>query len=646
MRKRLRIALLAIPVALLASLAFAGTAAADHPDPQTANIPYVGWLGNTIRVAKCFDSEQAEGDVSRLSGVDLSSILYRGKYRIEDWSGDPFQKPVFLNDQDGDVVPRYVDGRLCFAVQVASLKAGMAVIKLAVRPDLLGLFPGLDVLATHQFLVIWLRSNAPVIREVAEDDFPSISLGDPLGDGIFNPPFENGLVQINVTGTFPLLNNFDGNDPDDSITLPTDWAQLAAMYSFDSDREDGGVPGTAVDRWDIHDDQLETEGHVANSDCGPPAGAVEAVDNCYTGTGNDQNGPFSSIYGASTGLGPFDPLVRLTLLSDGKTDAGDAPMPPLRVDVRIGPGGVGGLEKADKDDIYVRDSSIPDGRPHNLYAPFYRALIPASLPIDNGTTSGVSGSFTNNFPGWLDQDGRYDYYALARRHTEDPLRNRNICRDELGNYRTSPTGFDHVGVYTDEHGEAFVSFNPNTGFNFAVDSNFRCDLDLPANRSFESEITAQGIYPDQPVLWDNASKISNTLTKTVNIAASKTLSCVPKGFNESFCVETILDIQGRPVQGAWVRFSRTPLGNIEPDAALHGGFDTRGQTLVQNNGPLWVDIRTNNLGQAGVVVTESLNICVDVKADNMGTMWTRPEPRREAVLPRQPDDRRHHAVQW
>ena len=246
-------------------------------------------------------SRQAEGDLSRLSGVDLSSILYRGKYRIEDWSGGPFQKPVFLNDSDGDVVPRYVDGRLCFAVQVASLKAGMAVIKLAVRPDLLGMFPGLDVLATHQFLVIWLRSNAPVIREVADDDFPSISLGDPLGDGIFNPPFSNGLVQINVTGTFPLLNNFDGNDPDDSITLPTDWAQLAAMYSFDSDREDGGVPGTAVDRWDIHDDQLETEGHVANSDCGPPAGAVEAVDNCYTGTGNDQNGPFSSIYGIVDG---------------------------------------------------------------------------------------------------------------------------------------------------------------------------------------------------------------------------------------------------------------------------------------------------------------------------------------------------------
>ncbi len=222
MKKRLRIAMLAIPVALLASLAFAGTAAADHPDPQTANIPYVAWAGNQVRVAKCFDSRQAEADIASVSsGIDLSSILYRGKFVVEDWSGveltGPFagiasKEPQFLNTNDGDVVPRVVNGRLCFAAHVSSLKPGLAVIKLAVRPDLLGLFPGLDVLAKHQFLVIWLRSNAPVIREVANIDFPDLDLGDPTGNGIFNPLFKNGLVQINVSGTFPLGNNFSGND--------------------------------------------------------------------------------------------------------------------------------------------------------------------------------------------------------------------------------------------------------------------------------------------------------------------------------------------------------------------------------------------------------------------------------------------------
>ena len=55
-------------------------------------------------------------------------------------------------------------------------------------------------------------------------------------------------------------------------------------------------------------------------------------------------------------------------------------MPALRVDVRIAAGGIGSLEKADKDDIYVRDRTLPDNTPHNLYAPFYEAYIPAAGP--------------------------------------------------------------------------------------------------------------------------------------------------------------------------------------------------------------------------------------------------------------------------
>ena len=52
--------------------------------------------------------------------------------------------------------------------------------------------PGFDILGKHQFLVIWMRSQAPVIREVANTDFPSIDLGDPTGNGIFNPLCKNG----------------------------------------------------------------------------------------------------------------------------------------------------------------------------------------------------------------------------------------------------------------------------------------------------------------------------------------------------------------------------------------------------------------------------------------------------------------------
>ena len=84
------------------------------------------------------------------------------------------------------------------------------------------------------------------------------------------------------------------------------------------------------------------------------------------------------------------------------------------------------------------------------------------------------------------------------------------------------------------------------------------------------------------MIWDRANKTSGPLTKTVNIAASKTLNCVPKGQFEMFCVETIRDIYGDPVAGAHVMFSRSPAGGgLQADAALHGGFDTRGQGLLQ-----------------------------------------------------------------
>ena len=638
MGKRLKFGLLALPVIALAVLAIAGTATAGQPlqpNPQTANIPYLGWLGNQIKITKCFTEGEAEGDLDAVN-PQQEPTLFRGKFVIEDWSGvdENNAGPKFLNSIDGDVggqiiVLRELGPALCFSVHVTSLKPGLAVIKLAVREDLLGLFPGLDVLAKHQFLVIFMQAGVPAIDEVANADFPDIDVGDPSGDGVFNlgDPFgaNNGLVRVNVSGTFPMGNDFAGQWPNNMVTLPADWAALAGRYAFDDDDQAGGIPGSGAARWDIHDDQSPYEPHAGANNCTPRAGTVDAVDNCL---GGPQNGPFSNIWGFSNPtIGPFDHIRPLSsLLSDGKLDAGDAPMPPLRVDVRIAAGGAGALEAADKDDIYVRDQDDPDSAPHNLYAPFYEALIPAVLPEDNGQTSGVAGSFANNFPGF--QTDYYDYWQLLRSWVEDPLRDQDLCRDELGNIRTSPQGADHVAVYTDEHGEAIVAFNPATGFNFAVDSNFRCDLDLPANRSFTSSITATGIYPDQPVIWEQGNKTSAALTKVVNIAASKTLNCVPKGQFEMFCVETILDIFGNPVAGAAVQFSRSPVGGgLQADAALHGGFDTRGQVLVDagdGDGP--VTVRTNALGQAGVVVTESRNICIDITAENLGTRWTAQNP--------------------
>jgi hypothetical protein len=661
MGRRLKFSLLALPVIALSVLAFTSTALAGaqvNPtwtaqDPQTANVPYLAWAGNQVKITKCFDERLAGGP---LDAAVINPFL-RGKFRVEDWSGYELTggggdgsvntrqrtpDPQFLNTIDGDSTGQFFlfdrrlgGARLCFSAHVSSLKPGLAVIKLAVRPELLGLLPGLDVLAKHQFIVIWMRSQAPTIREVANADFPDIDVGDPSGNGVFNlgDPFgaNNGLVQIDVNGTVPMGNDFAGHFAGDSITLPDAWAAMAAKYAFDDNDQAGGIPGSGAMRWDIHDDKTPYSNHAGANACTPRAGSVDAVDNCL---GGPQNGQFSFFYGysqpsypAGAAVGPFDQIRPLnSLLSDNKLDQDDAPMPPLRVDVRLAAGSAGALEAADKDDIYVRDQSVPDSTPHNLYAPFYEALIPAALPIDDGQTSGVAGSFANNFPGF--QTDYYDYWQLLRRWTEDPLREQIACKDELGAPRYTPRGSDHVAVYTDEHGEAIVAFNPNTGFNFAVDSNFRCDLDLPANRSFSATITATGIYPDQPVIWDQANKTSNALTKVINIAASKTLNCVPKGQFEMFCVETIRNIRGLPVAGAPVMFSRSPAGGgLQADAALHGGFDTRGQGLVDagdGDGP--VIVTTNALGQAGVVVTESRDICVDLTAENLGTRWTPQNP--------------------
>ena len=284
-------------LAAMATMAYAGTAAAGEspsaPDPQNTNIPYLAWAGNQVNVTKCFDSGTAGGDIAQVP----VPTLY-GKYVVEDWSGVELagpsagfasKEPQFLNDADGDVVGQIPtsgphEGSLCFSVHVSSLKPGLAVIKLAVREDLLRLLPGLDVLAKHQFLVIWMRSNAPTIREVANADFPSISVGDPLGDGNFDlgQPFGRrpGLIDVDVTGSVPMGNNFYGIFPNNAVTLPTDWLALAQKFAFDSDPAAGGVPGSAWTRWDIHDDQSTYSNHAGANPCIPKAGTIDAVDNC------------------------------------------------------------------------------------------------------------------------------------------------------------------------------------------------------------------------------------------------------------------------------------------------------------------------------------------------------------------------------
>jgi len=464
---RLRISLMLVVLTAIAALSVGiGSAAASVepsnglPDPQTTNVPYVAWLGEQVKVAKCLDF----ADSKQALGIGLDSALFRGKFVIEDWSGDPNQKPSFLNDVDGNVVATNMAGRVCFAVHVTSQKAGMAVIKLAVRDDFLGLFPGADPWLKHQFLVIFLRDQPASIVEVP-------TAGDPGGAGIFNPipgpsgnSFLPGLVKLNVKGTFPLGNNFapansgidfSGTVANDgvTVTLPDDWTWLANHFANDDTIAGSNFPGATPMRWDIHDDQSTAENHSATSDCiDKLLGSVDAVDNCLGGGEADT---FSRLVGSTTDtIGPFDPLFPdNTLLTDGNLNSGDAPMPALRLDVSLGAGSIGSLSKADKTDIYIRDASMTPETAHNLYAPFYQSFIPEAAPGRDG--SGVAGAFANNFTGFLtgNTDGLYDFWDTYTVHDRGGF---NACYDVLGRPIPTETGDDSVAVYTDEHGEAYV----------------------------------------------------------------------------------------------------------------------------------------------------------------------------------------------
>jgi hypothetical protein len=174
-------------------------------------------------------------------------------------------------------------------------------------------------------------------------------------------------------------------------------------------------------------------------------------------------------------------------------------------------------------------------------------------------------------------------------------------------------------VYTDEHGNAEAWFNPNGGFNLTADANSRCSSFLTGPSTFTTHITATAVYPYKKVA---AAQTSAPLTKTVTTAALKSLSCIKKGPNEAFCVETVHDIWGNPVAGVPVKFNANSIGNaqLQPDSAVLGGFDTTGQDYIATPGENFVLVRTNDLGEAGVAVTDSLGTdCVNVRAENLAT---------------------------
>lgn len=535
------------------------------PSAYTTNIPYVAWRGEQIRAVKCDDA---------LADADDGDVL------IEEWSGSPGSTPQI--ESSTTTFFEGSDGTPCAAFDAVTLGDGLARVKLVVTNE-----DRVPILK-HQFLMIWLTIGDVSIDEVGAADptgGPAGSrneVGDPMGDGDFDAADRNGRVQVIVDGTFPHELAADGR-----FTLPDDWATLAGALASDSS------PVADPMRWDIHDDGEKSERHVGGW-CAFTNNALDAVDNCLTPAGANENGPFSNAWGQGVqAAGPFDPARPATLLSDGVLNAGDAPMPALRVDVRIAPNsgargdisGVGALEAADKSTVYSRNGNGTVA-PHNLYAPYNQQFIPAtSAPVPEA--SGVDGPAQgNNFPGFL-VEGLYDNWAIADVLDEAPYTetrcNRMIDFEDEGPVyendepRLQPWGDQEVVVYTDEHGEAQVEYAPYAGgfyydqLNTQINANRGCDLqDIDVLGT--SQINATARYPYQPVSAPTVT--SDTLTKTVGNLFDKSLSYYPKGSgsangNARILIAHANDVDGVPFANERVCFN---VGDLADGARPYTGW--------------------------------------------------------------------------
>ena len=170
-------------------------------------------------------------------------------------------------------------------------------------------------------------------------------------------------ANVQVTGSIPLNQEFqDDWGLPSQLIMPNDWA-LWAHTMATTDQYLGSLDPSAY--WDIHDSsgplgnesptvRLTSMSTWARVQVAPWMPFVDQVDDC---TGNE--GLYSRIFGdLTTGeTGPFDQSYSSTLLSDGRLNSSDAPMPALKI-VYNSSGGMGGFANSclnDKDNVYNRN---------------------------------------------------------------------------------------------------------------------------------------------------------------------------------------------------------------------------------------------------------------------------------------------------
>jgi hypothetical protein len=579
----------------------AGALAAPNPDSlygaQGTNVPYVAWVGEHVRLVACEASftEDVKNEAVK-NNTDPRSILsyfYNDNFAVEDWSGYQFQPPTPDGEAGSEIGQPFdpgpssffesSEGKDCIATDYKSLNPGLTRIRAVVKNDETG-----EIVFSHQFLVIWLTANKPVLNEAGTSASGtevfqnqlngtgqsnlSNFLGDKEGNGKFIPsPFsgeetDKGLVQIKVTGSFPVVKEAPLHNvlEEESYTLPEAWPTLAKALASSS--EETEPPGTNPGLWDIHD--TPSEGTSSNT-----SSSSALLDSFYRGA----FGNFTS--GETATVGPYDPQsADETLLSDGTLNADDAPMPAMRIDVSLAPhtgglSGVGEISGASKAQVYSHDFTGNPEEEGNLYAPYYGAYIPATdrgLPQSSGVTGPSPGG---DFPGFLNNHPEpYTFWTSVLSsnyrggsHSTGCLRREGA---EPSEYETPSDVPQTETFYTDERGEVYVTYTPGDGFylenlpelkegeeekagEIIKNGDGGCDLKLLKGQEIgNSVISARAVYPYEPVDYQ-AQDSENTLTKTVTSDWEKEWFQFPKGpgVNENsvkIIVAKAQDIDGKP----------------------------------------------------------------------------------------------------
>src|ERR1700722_11924673 len=668
-------------VLALASLT-AGAAAAPNPESvygaQGTNVPYVAWGGEHVRLVACESvfTEDVKNDAIK-NNTDPQSILsnfYNDNFEVEDWSGYQFQPPTADGSAGSEIGGALhpgpssffesSEGKACIATDYKSLNPGLTRIRAVVKDDESG-----EIIFSHQFLGIWLTANKPGRNEAGTsasgtETFQnqlngtgqgnlSDFLGDKEGNGQFIPsPFsgeetDKGLVQIKVTGSFPVLKEAPLHNvlEEETYTLPEAWPTLATALASSS--EETEPPGTNPGLWDIHGTPSLGDGSNASS----PSALFAAF------SSDALSGGFTS--GETATVGPYDPQsANETLLSDGTLNADDAPMPAMRIDVSIagnepgGLGGVGQISGASKALVYSHNFNGDAEEAGNLYNPYYGEYIPATdrgLPQSSGVTGPSPGG---DFPGFLNNHPEpYTFWTSVKNANERYSHSTGCLRREGADpseYET-PSGPLTETFYTDERGEAYVTYTPGDGYflenlpelqegeeekagEIIKNADGGCDLKLLKGQEIgDSVISARAVYPYEPVDY-SAQGSENTLTKTVTSDWEKEWFQFPKGpgVNENtvkIIVAKAQDIDGKPFANETVCFvapnggtvSHFPVGTVDDVGDLLGfGAGNVGvgpSTVVSTGGTNEICEKTNENGLAAIEVKNSTLKHVDLNVE-------------------------------